>query len=81
MYQRQGSVNKPIQENDGVLLDCCIFLLMWGHENNQDPICDRIRTRFVITFPNCHILWVTKIQTYISLYTLHYEYMKLFNSI
>ena len=37
------------------------FAGMWGHENSQDPICASSRTGFVITFYNCHILWVSKL--------------------
>ena len=50
-----------------------------GYENSQDPICDRSRTGFVVTFSNCHLLWVSKIQTDISLSTLNPEYMLLSN--
>ena len=55
------------------------FAGMWGHENPQDPIFARSRTGFVVTFSNCHILWVSKLQKDIGLSTLHYEYMVLHN--
>ena len=29
------------------------FVGLWGHENCQDPICDRSRTGFVVKFSNC----------------------------
>ena len=37
------------------------FAGLWGHENPQDPIFDRIRTEFVVTFTNFTLLWVSKL--------------------
>ena len=56
------------------------FVGLWGHENPQEPIFTRSRTGFVITFSNCPMLWVSKIQTYIALSTLHSEYVALSRS-
>ena len=39
------------------------FAGLWGHENHQDPICDRSRTEFVLNFSKCHLFWVSKLQT------------------
>ena len=39
------------------------FAGLGEHEDPQDPICDRSRTGFVVTFANCPLLWVTKLQT------------------
>ena len=36
------------------------FAGLWGHENLQDPIFASSRTGFVVTFSNCHLLWVSK---------------------
>ena len=49
--------------------------------NNQDPICDRSRTVFVVTFFNFTLLWVSKTQTDISLCTLNSEYVTLSYSV
>ena len=57
------------------------FAGLWGHENPQDPICDRSRTGFVVTFDNFPLLWVSKLKTEIALYTLHSEYVTLSHSI
>ena len=57
------------------------FAGLWGHEDPQDPICARSRTGFVVTFSNCTLLWVSKIQTEIALSTLHSEYVELSHSI
>ena len=51
------------------------FAGLWRHEDPQDSICARSRTGFVITFSNCPLLWVSKLQTEISLSTLHSEYV------
>ena len=53
------------------------FAGLWGHGNPQDPICARSRTGFVVTFANCPLLWVSKLQTEIALSTLHSEYVAL----
>ena len=37
------------------------FAGLWGHEDPQEPICDRIRTGFVVTFSYCPILWMSKL--------------------
>ena len=34
------------------------FAGLWGHEDTQDTICARSRTRFVVNFSNCPLLWV-----------------------
>ena len=54
---------------------------LWGNENPQDPICARSRTGFVVTFDNCPLLWVSKLQTYIDISLLHSEYVALSHSI
>ena len=67
-----------------LLVDCyagAYFAIMWGHEDPQYPICARNRTRYVVTFANCHLLWVSKQQTEISLSTLHSEYVALSHSV
>ena len=46
-----------------LVVDCyadAYFSELWGHEDPQDPICDRSRTGFVVTFSKCPLLWVSK---------------------
>ena len=43
------------------------FAGLWGHEDPQDPICDRSRTGVVVTFSNFPLLLVSKLQTEIDL--------------
>ena len=47
-----------------MVVDCYVdayFVVLWGHENPQDPIYDRGRTAFVVNFSNFPLLWVSKI--------------------
>ena len=67
-----------------LVVDCYAdadFAGLWVNEDPQDPICAGSRTGFVVTFYNFTLLWVSKLQTYISIYTLHSEYVVLSNSI
>ena len=51
-----GMLFNPSKE---LLVDCYAgadFARLWGHEDPQDPICDRSRTGFVVTFANCPLL-------------------------
>ena len=67
-----------------LVVDCyadAYFAGLWVHENPQDPICDRSRTVFVVTFVYCPLFWVSKLQTDIALYTLHSEYVALSHSV
>ena len=41
----------------------------------------RSRTLFVVNFSNCPLLWVSKLQTDIDLYTLHSEYVEFSRSV
>ena len=58
-----------------------IFVGLWGHEDPQDPICDSSRTGFVVTFSNCPLFWVSKLQIEIAVSTLHSEYVALSHSV
>ena len=57
------------------------FAGLWRHENPQDPICAGSRTGFVVTFANCTLLWVSKLNTEIALSKLNSEYVVLSHSI
>ena len=66
------------------MVDCYddeYFVGLWGHKNTQQHICVRSRILFVVTFDNCPLLWVSKIQTWIALSTIHSEYVVLSNSV
>ena len=79
--KKNGLVFNPHKK---LVVDCYAdadFSGLWGHENTQDPICAISRTGFVVNFSNCHLLWVSKLQTEIALSTLHSEYVALSNSV
>ena len=56
------------------------FTGMWVHENPQNPICDTSITVFAVIFSKIPLLWVSKLQTYISLSTIHSDYVALSHS-
>ena len=59
-----------------LVVDCYAdtdFVRLWGHVDSQDPICARSKTVLVVTFANCYLLWMSKLQTEISLSNLHSE--------
>ena len=58
-----------------ILRDC------GGHENPQDPICDRGRNVFVVTFSNLPLLLVSKIQIDIAPSEINSEYSELYHSV
>ena len=62
----QGTKDNGIVFNPSkkLVVDCysdADFAGLWVHEDPQDPICDRSGTRFVVTFANCPLLWVSKL--------------------
>jgi hypothetical protein len=46
-------------------------------ESDQDPVCVKSRTGYVITLGGCPVIWVSKLQTEIALSTLEAEYIAL----
>ena len=67
-----------------LVVDCyadAYFAGLWGHEDPQDHICAMSRTGFVVTFANCPLLWVSKLQTAIDLSTLHSDYVEFSHSV
>ena len=57
MYQGKGS---GVQSIKYIFMVGCYFdsyfVGLWGHENPRDTICAKIRTGFVVTFSNFHLL-------------------------
>ena len=49
-------------------------------EDDPDPISVKSRTEFVILFMGCPLLWISKLQTQISLSTMESEYIALSHS-
>ena len=53
---------------------------LWRHEDDQDPVCVKSRTGYVITLGGCPVVWTSKLQELIALSTLEAEYIALSTS-
>ena len=53
---------------------------LWKYENDQDPVCVKSRTGYVMTLGNCPVTWSSKLQTEIALSTLEAEYIAMSTS-
>jgi len=53
------------------------FAGLWNSEDDQDPICVKSRTGFLIMFMGCPLTWAFKLQTQIALSTMESEYIAL----
>ena len=78
----QGTKDKGIimKPKENPTLDCYAdadFAGLWNIENDQDPVCVKSRTGYVITLGGCPVIWVSKLQTEISVSTLEAEYIAL----
>ena len=65
-------------------VDCYVdsdFAGLFSYEDPHDPVCAKSRTGYVVTLAGCPLLWVSKLQTEISLSTLHAEYVALSQSL
>jgi hypothetical protein len=61
-------------------LDCYVdadFAGLWNYESDQDPVCVKSRTGYVMTLGGCPIQWNSKLQTEIALSTTEAEYIAL----
>ena len=61
-------------------LDCYAdadYAGMWGYESDQDPVCVKSRTGYIMTLGDCPLVWASKLQNEISLSTLESEYIAL----
>jgi hypothetical protein len=53
------------------------FAGLWNHEDDQDPVCVKSRTGYVLTLGGCPISWSSKLQTEIALSTTEAEFIAL----
>jgi len=77
---RNGLTFKPTNQ---MKLDCYVdadFAGLWNHEDDQDPVCVKSRTGYVMTLGGCPLHFVSKLQTEIALSTLEAEYIALSQS-
>jgi hypothetical protein len=72
-----GLMFKPSNDLE---LDCYVdadFAGLWNYESDQDPVCVKSRTGYVMTLGGCPIQWNSKLQTEIALSTTEAEYIAL----
>ena len=76
----KGLSFKPTQQ---LTLDCYVdadFAGLYNVEHQNDPVCVKSRTGFVLTLGGCPLLWSSKLQTEIALSTTEAEYIALSQS-
>ena len=49
------------------------FSEMYGHKKHDDTACAQSRTGFIVTFDDCTVLWISKLQTKTALSTTEAE--------
>jgi Reverse transcriptase (RNA-dependent DNA polymerase) len=77
----RGLIFQPTKE---MTLDCysdADFAGLWSYEPDQDPVCVKSRTGYVLTLAGCPLVWASKLQTEIALSTLESEYISLSTAI
>ena len=73
-----------MQPSGHLTIDCYVdadFAGLYGVEDDQDPISVKSRTGYVLLLANCPLLWVSKLQTEISVSTMEAEYIALSTSL
>jgi hypothetical protein len=66
--------------NKELAVDCYVdadFAGLWNHEDDQDPLCVKSRTGYVLMLANCPLVWVSKLQTEVAVSTMEAEYVAL----
>jgi hypothetical protein len=77
LQREDGMMFKPTTE---LSLDCWVdadFAGLWGYEDDQDPICVRSRTGYLMCIGDCPIHWTSKLQQETALSTTEAEYIAL----
>ena len=59
--KENGLVCNPYRKLVVVFYSDADFVGPWGHENPQDPISDKRRNGFLVTFFNCPLFQVSKL--------------------
>lgn len=76
----KGIIYTPSKE---LSVDCYVdadFAGLYGTETSDDPICAKSRTGYIILLANCPLLWVSKLQTEVTLSTLESKFVALSQS-
>ena len=53
------------------------FSGIYGQKKHDDPACAKSFTGFIITFADCPVLWISKLQTVTAIYTMEAEIISL----
>ena len=72
-----------LEPTGDIALDCDVdagFAGLWRQESDQDPLCVKSRTGYLITIGGCPLTWTSKLQTEIALSTMEAEYIALSQS-
>lgn len=76
----QGLILKPTGD---LAIDCYVdadFAGLWKREDDQNPLCVKSRTGYLITLGGCPLTWTSKMQTEIAMSTMEAEYIALSHS-
>ena len=74
----KGLIIRPALDN--IRLDIYVdsdFAGLWRREDDQDPVCVKSRTGFVILLADCPLFWQSKLQGQVALSTMEAEYIAL----
>ena len=75
--KEQGLIYHPSKQ---LTFDCYVdadFAGLWTYEDDQDAICVRSRTGYVMVIGGCPVHWTSKLQTELALSTTEAEYIAL----
>jgi hypothetical protein len=73
IYHRKIAVRRIVRYLTGTR----DFAGAWTLESSANPNSVKSQTGYIITFPNCPILWTSKLQSKIALLTMEAEYISL----
>ena len=73
----KGLIIKPTQNLQIDLYADADFAGLWNSEDDQDPICVKSRSGYILTIGNVPLVWKSKLQTEIALSTMESEYIAL----
>lgn len=69
-----------LHPDDSLKADCYVdvdFAGLWGVDHDQDPVCVKSRTGFLVTYKNYSLHWDSKLQSQVALNTMEAEYITL----
>ena len=75
LEDREGLYFKATKKLNFDLFVDADFAGLWTYEDDQDPVCVKSCTGYVMTLGDCPISWTSKLQTEVALSTLEAEYI------